>query len=144
MTEAVSPSVEWGVQNPAALIFAALVLSLGIRFVHSLLRAVRLTHESPGRYWRHVRDGFLGFHPDPKNADYWYTYLIGAFELVGYAIFIATNTLTPIGAWIGLKTVAQWNLWQEDRARFNLFLIGNLLVIAAAWLVLAPMVSVSE
>lgn len=143
MTEAVGPSVVWGVSNPAAFITAALALSLGIRFVHALLRALRLTHESPGKYLQHVRDGFLGFHPDPKNADYWYTYLIGSFELVGYAIFIATSTWTPIGAWIGLKTVAQWNLWQQDRARFNLFLVGNLLVIASAWLVLAPMVAVS-
>ena len=47
-----------------------------------------------------------------------------------------------IGAWIGVKTVAQWTVWKDDRAVFNLFLIGNLLVIGASVLFLSPYVTV--
>jgi len=38
-----------------------------------------------------------------------------------------------IGAWLGFKTVAKWRKWTEGRAEYNLFLIGNALVLFAAY-----------
>ena len=40
-----------------------------------------------------------------------------------------------------LKTVAQWKRWEDHRSVFNRFLIGNALVVALAFLCLAPKVS---
>jgi len=59
-----------------------------------------------------------------------------------YPPLIAHMDLAPIGAWITLKTVAQWGEWKTDRGTFNRFLLGNALVITAAiWL--ATMVHVT-
>lgn len=142
MDDLSGPTSNWHIGEPGRFVALALLLGLAVRLIHALLRALKLAHEDRTQsYWRHVWASFSGFHSDSASADYWYTYVIGCFELVGYSIFIAIGWWAPIGAWIGLKALAQWNLWQSDRARFNLFLVGNLLVIAAALLFLSPMVS---
>jgi hypothetical protein len=77
-----------------------------------------------------------------RVRDYFQNFFIGLFELAIYPPLIAHMDLAPIGAWITLKTVAQWGEWKTDRGTFNRFLIGNALVITAAiWL--ATMVHVT-
>src|SRR3569623_1149187 len=125
-------SKTWSIDDPAAYLLAVLVLSVLARGLHALLRAIRLSRilEPPPPYWLAVWLSFRGVPPKGSSfpADYWYTFVLGSFEMAAYPVLIATHSWTVIGAWIGLKTVAQWSAWNSDRATFNLFLIGNALV----------------
>ena len=67
------------------------------------------------------------------EPNFWYTALIGTAELAAYPVQMQTGSFTAIGAWIGLKTIAQWKVWQTDRSTFNLFLIGNILTLAGGY-----------
>lgn len=125
---------------------AALFLSLFVRACHSLLRAFKVyhTHVPSISYWGAVWQCFRGY-PDlgfKIHADYWYTFILGFAELAFYPVLIKAAAWTAIGAWVGLKSVAQWKVWADDRATFNLFLIGTVgnLILAFA---LAPMVGVT-
>ncbi len=75
-------------------------------------------------------------------SDYGYTFILGTLELSAYPILIAINAWTVIGAWIGLKALAQWKVWGSDRATFNLFLIGNAINVLIAFFVLTQFVTV--
>ncbi len=133
MGEFSGPPAAWTISDPIKFLATVLFLGVAIRLVHSVLRTIG--QSSPLKnFWARFWKSFGGFHNDPDDADYWYNWIIGLFELAGYAVFIATNSWAPIAAWIGLKAVAQWDLWRSHRKRFNLFLIGNLLVLAAALL----------
>ncbi len=139
-------SKAWSISAPGAYLVTVLGLSLLARVAHAFLRAIRLTHilEPPVTYWLAVWLSFKGVPPRGSKfpADYWYTFILGCFEMVAYPVLIATHSWTIIGAWIGLKTVAQWSAWKRDRATFNLFLIGNALVFSLAFAFLVPMVRV--
>jgi hypothetical protein len=78
-----------------------------------------------------------------RAKDYFQNFLIGLFELAVYPPLIAHMDLAPVGAWITLKTVAQWGEWKTNRGSFNRFLIGNALVIIAA-ICLATMVHITS
>lgn len=88
---------------------------------------------------------FAGFHGGSKDhSDYWFPAILGAFELGAYPVLMVTNGWTAIGAWIGLKTIPQWSVWDKNRAAFNRFLIGNALTLVVSILALAPFVTVSD
>ena len=134
------------VADPWCYLMIALGLSVLVRFSHCLLRSIKinLSPDSEGAYWGHVWQSFRGF-PDTNSknhADYWYTFILGFFELSIYPTLIAASAWTAIGAWFGLKTIAQWKVWSDDRAVFNLFLIGNLINLILAFVVLSPMVRI--
>jgi hypothetical protein len=139
-------SKAWSISHPVFYLLAVLGLSLLARAIHALLRAIRLSNilKPRLRYWRAVWLSIKGVPPrgSPLPADYWYTFVLGSFEMSAYPILIATHSWTVIGAWIGLKTVAQWSTWTSDRSTFNLFLIGNLLVFSLAYFALVRMVKV--
>ena len=61
--------------------------------------------------------------------------IVGTIELAIYPILISLGSWASIAAWIGLKTAAGWR-WQknEDRQGYTNFLLGNALVIGAAFL----------
>ncbi|HWM46373.1 MAG TPA: hypothetical protein VNR11_05600 [Xanthobacteraceae bacterium] len=130
-----------------------IVLALVVRIALSALRAPKLAYEAKGSfrtYFVMFFRTFSGFHPklpgsDPKGEglppDYWYPFFLGVLELTAYPILIAINAQTGIGAWIALKALAQWKVWAEDRAVFNLFLIGNAMNVLLAFLVLKQFVS---
>lgn len=131
------------------MLYTALVLSLSlaVRVAHTLLKAIRVIY--PPRdplltYRSAVCRGFMGLSlKEGGPHEYWYVFILGSFEMAAYPVLIATNFWTAVGAWIGLKTVAQWSTWTTDRTVFNLFLVGNLLVLASAYAFLAPLVEVS-
>lgn len=138
----------WEVVHPLGYAGAVVLLSLAVRAAHSLLKAIRLRHAldepRPG-YWSLA---WICFHGVPSQgdrrfpADYWYTFILGTMELATYPVLIATGAWAVIGAWIGLKTIAQWSVWTSDRATFNLFLIGNGTVVICAFFFLTPLVHV--
>jgi hypothetical protein len=66
---------------------------------------------------------------DAVRSDFWLPTILGSLELVSYPVLLQIGSWTAIGAWIGFKTVAQWNVWTKNRSQFNRYLIGNALVV---------------
>ncbi|HUC61251.1 MAG TPA: hypothetical protein VMF53_04780 [Alphaproteobacteria bacterium] len=69
--------------------------------------------------------------------------ILGTIELATFPVLMAVGAWEAIGAYIGLKTIAQWHHWKEDRAPFNRYLVGNALVLILSLLCLEPHVVLS-
>jgi hypothetical protein len=140
--------LDWSVPNLGQFLLAVLVASIAARIFHAALRAIKLAFDS-GWSWRRYglmfRRSLIGFHPAENgrapSTDYGYTFILGTIELLAYPILAATGAWTAIGAWIGLKALAQWGQWKEDRSVFNLFLIGNAVNVLISVVLLARFVS---
>lgn len=122
-----------------------LIFSLLIRAFLASLRALKRNGEIREPFLECAWGIFLGFpmgqtDEDIKKADHWCNYILGLIELSGYSILMAANEWKIIGAWLGFKTLAQWNVWKDDRTTFNRFLIGNAIVVIVAFIFLAPLV----
>lgn len=140
----------WQITNACKYVALVFLLSLIIRGIISCLRALELAHRGDGTFGEfrvHVWHSFRGFHPrgawsEGKDyySDYWLPFIIGWLELAAYPIIMATGTWEIIGAWIGLKTLAQWRVWGENRSVFNRYLIGSALPVLAANLCLVDLV----
>lgn len=120
-------------------IILAFALSLVVRGSISLHRAWEISHLTGTSFSKAWCCSFWGSFPKPikdgkqdKHSDYWAPFVLGWIELLAYPIFMALNAWTVIGAWIGLKTLAQWNAWTENRNPFNRYLIGNALIVSFA------------
>jgi hypothetical protein len=129
-----------------------LICAVGIRVFMSLLRTAILVYPATKDLYRKPKGDvffrlkgrflYLWLWEDVFSAiasarvkDYGQNFIVGLFELAVFPVLISHMDFVPIGAWIGLKTVAQWGEWKTDRGTFNRFLIGNALVISAAiWL----------
>jgi hypothetical protein len=58
------------------------------------------------------------------------TLYLGICERASYTAAIMLGASTWIGVWLAVKVAAQWKRWQgEERALYNVFLIGNILSI---------------
>lgn len=109
--------LNWSVPNPCRFLLAVLIASIAVRVVHAALRAIKLAFDA-GWSWRGYREKFLrclvGFHREGNGSaratDYGYTFILGTIELSCYPILIAIGAWTPIGAWIGLKALAQYSV----------------------------------
>ena len=56
--------------------------------------------------------------------------VLGVLERASITTAVLAGAPSWIGVWLAIKVAAQWNHWQdENRASFNVFLIGNLLSI---------------
>lgn len=62
----------------------------------------------------------------------WHPYVLGFIELWAYPVFMKYQRMDYIYLYIGLKTVSQFELWKNKRRAFNVFLIGNIIVICFA------------
>jgi hypothetical protein len=143
---------QWVIGSPWCYIAAVLIAAAMIRVFLSAIRSLKQAHERNGSwaiYLRMMRLNLRGLHPKTEDgkpspySDYWYTFILGALELAAYPILIVMNAWIVIGAWIGLKALAQWEVWAKDRATFNLFLIGNALNVFVAFLFLTKFVTAS-
>ena len=134
----------WSVTDPLLFVFLAFVMALVVRLLSSLLRAIEIACHPGNPYWPSVWESFRGVDPDPKKADYWFPYILGVLEFIGYPVLMAVGAWTFIGAWLGFKTVAQWKYWGEHRPAFNRFLILNAFVVFLALTVLTPYVRVAN
>ena len=95
--------------------------------------------------WLHrAKSSFRGFGGPPEISasvnDYWLPTIIGIAELMSYPVFLATDNITVIGAWIAIKTAGQWRVWEKSRTAFNRFLVGNILVLFVSYFCLAKYV----
>jgi hypothetical protein len=125
------------------------VLQLCVRLYMSFLSALFLwrTATTDERFWRIFKDKrfwrlfrytFFGWHRGSYTdikSDLWYPFILGLIEIHSYPVLMVVHTWTAIGAWIGLKTVAQWQRWTVDRLLFQRYLIGTALVLVLSlWL----------
>ena len=86
--------------------------------------------------WPYLAKG--GVSGKPKRT---LTVSLGICERVSYTAAILLGAPTWIGVWLAIKVAAQWHRWQgEERATYNVFLIGNILSIffglVGAWIAL--------
>jgi hypothetical protein len=80
--------------------------------------------------------------PD-KLADVWSPTLVGISESIMYPTAILIGKAEFIAVWLAVKVAGQWVRWagegrndaeaNEGRRRFNRFLVGNALIILAAF-----------
>ena len=154
--------LKWSISNPWCYVGYVLAVAVAVRIVLSLLRAFKYANEDKhanedGRphfgklYWLTLK----GFHPPVRvktsegeekvrdvRSDHLSAFVLGLLELATYPVLIAINQWPLIGAWITLKTLAQWSEWQRDRGVFNLFLIGTVVNVLVAALALTQFVAV--
>jgi hypothetical protein len=125
-------------------VFLTLTLSLLVRILSSLLKALEQylrslnADDSPQKasFGQLFRTSFKGFGAtDSGIDDYWFPFLIGWFELSLFPILMRSKAWEFIGAWLALKTLAQWETWNKNRPAFNRFLIGTAAVVTLSFLV---------
>ncbi len=133
----------WTINNIPAFLFLVLILSLFIRVISCLLRAIENKSSTNSSFRAEFVESFLGIGPDSKKVDYWHAFLLGCLEFSCYPILMATNAWTVIGAWLGFKTLAQWKHWTDYRPAFNRFLICNALVLILSLLIMVRFVKVT-
>jgi hypothetical protein len=128
----------------------ALFLTLFIRLIMSLLNAWEYRWVWGRSFWSAVGRYFGGLHRtdnpaiDRIRSDFWLPTILGFLELITYPVLLQLGSWTVIGAWIGFKTVAQWNVWTSSRSQFNRYLIGNALVVLLSIVFLVQYVVVNQ
>ena len=121
-----------------------MLLSASIRVLLTFFRGFQLVHENDEgirEFIRYFARIFLGLShsgvdkklkPEEKErarGDYLTAYVLGVIELAAFPFLFAAELYVYVGAWIGLKVVAQYKHWTEDRGSFTGFLVGNALVL---------------
>lgn len=117
MTGLSFPTTWWG------LAIWALGVSLGIRVFLSFLRGL----ENPKDFSARFAAAMGGKH------DHWNAFVLGSLELFSYPVLFHSGSPEYVGAWVGLKTLAGWKQWSEDRKHYTVFLIGNAFVLIASY-----------
>jgi len=120
--------VDLGSLDPIRVLIGFLVSSVGGAIVLWVLvdRAA----------WPYLAKG--GVSGKPKRI---LTVPLGICERASYTAAILLGAPTWIGVWLAIKVAARWHRWQgEERATYNVFLIGNILSIffglVGAWIAL--------
>jgi hypothetical protein len=136
--------------NPGYYFVTILIFSTVIRIIMNVFKmlAVKLGEadvknekgkiiESFSNKWSHWKTfwilfGTCGNHH--KLDDFFLPTILGLFELVFFSIVIKINRLEIIAFWLTIKTAAQWNRWQISRTPYMRFLLGNVLMLFAAFI----------
>lgn len=128
----------WAVPNPCVYVISVVLGALYVRVVLAILWTI---DEKASKQWLKETSWvifcrrFWGQRSDDQQSDHWHPFVLGLLELFVAPVFIFTGAWVPIGGWLTLKTVAQWDAWKTSRHMFNRFLIGNaLLLIWAYWM----------
>lgn len=107
------------------LVLAAVVVSMLVRAFMALLRGLEPVE---GKSRRTVfADSLLG-----RGNDYWTAFVLGILEFSAYVVCLNGSIPKYIGAWIVLKALPHIGHKGSGLA-YNRFLIGNLLIVAAAY-----------
>ena len=88
--------------------------------------------------WPYIAKGLKNNIGKPQRV---LTLPLGICERASYTAAILLGAPGWIGVWLAIKVAAQWHRWQgEERATYNVFLIGNILSIffgiLGAWIAL--------
>lgn len=133
----------WGIVHPLSYILSAVAWSLCIRAALAFIRALKPGRPGySGRFlYKRGWHKLIGLFLWSWVKELWpsRTYdldptILGTLELLAYPVLMKLEAWPVIGAWLGFKTVAQWDAWRTGRAEYNQFLIGNALVLAASLL----------
>ena len=119
----------------ALFLVGVLICSVAVRAAIATVKALKPWPQ--GRWRRRWWECFRiapGFDLDPT--------ILGTLELLAYPVLMSVQAWPVIGAWLGFKTLAQWDAWKQGRAQYNQFLIGNALVVMLSF-VLAHLVRVN-
>jgi hypothetical protein len=130
------PIGTWKIDKILLYLVVAFLLCLVVRVITSSLKALEQEKLTFSNFKSSFIEYFLGYSPKKEMADYWLAFILGFVEMTCYPVLMATKNWNFIGAWLGFKTVAQWNVWKDKRAAFNRFLIGNALVLIFAALIM--------
>jgi hypothetical protein len=131
----------WSVPDSAWVSYVCAVLACGliIRLVQTWLWTLEKSDQRifSSQFWmKKFVPRFLGrrIWPFREMSDYWHPSVLGFLELLVFPVLMTVGAWTAIGAWFTLKTVAQWENWKTSRHMFNRFLIGNALLLIAAYI----------
>jgi hypothetical protein len=130
----------WQVQSYLAYVACAAGATLVVRMLLSAITAAEsywkslevhsVAWDPPASYISRVTLRFAGIRREGDiGPDYWLNSILGLLELLAFPILLALGAWIPVGSWLTLKTVAQWESWKAHRTVFNRFLIGNALVL---------------
>lgn len=64
--------------------------------------------------------------------------ILGILERISYTSAMLIGQPEWIGVWLVLKISSQWGVWKDERYKYNIFLIGNLLSVmfgVLGWLI---------
>jgi hypothetical protein len=117
---------------PCGFYVSVIVASLLVRAMVCLLRAWQFSfRSSPERrfgtiFWENFR-GQVRENPD--ESDYLLPFFVGTLELVAFPYLMHEGQWAVIGAWLGFKTLAQFEQWKKERNNFNRFLLSTAVVI---------------
>jgi len=92
------------------------------------------TDKQKDSFWKRILISFIGFSKKEKHPDLWYSTILGTIESFVFPVLMKAELFSAIGAWIALKTVSQWKLWDENRSVFGRFLIAHSLLLLICFL----------
>src|SRR5690606_7954703 len=122
--------------SPVCYFLVALLLALAVRLVLGLLKCYELATTIPEvRYGTALGRMFIGLSATDKppadggegTGDYLAPLVLGYLELLTYPVLMRGGYWLYVGAWVSLKTLAQYTHWVKNRSMFNRFLIGTAL-----------------
>ncbi len=117
------------------------VLSLVVRAVISVFKAwmLAISEKLNGCPFKNFWDVFLDKNIliKIKEKDYFLPFLIGFLEMSFCPYLMSIQRWDAIGAWLSLKTVAQFTRWGKDRNVFQRFLLGNILILLFSFFILS-------
>ena len=117
----------WSIQHPWRYVLYTALLSLAVRGLSSVLKALEVSR--PSEFVKDALEIFGGFSKHNTMRDYWFSFLLGWAEIASFAVLMRTGAWLLIGAWLTFKTLGQWQHWTQHRPAFNRFLIGNAAVL---------------
>ncbi len=115
----------WVIPRPISYALLAFGGACLARLTLSVLRAWAATSNSR----RVFIDGLRGRSTVQDVGDGGAPFVLGFLELLAYPVLIRLGAWAFIGAWLSLKTLAQWKGWSTERGHYNRFLVGNAIVL---------------
>ena len=121
-----------GVHAPAWYFYPLVIVgSLSVRAIVCALRAWEITFRFWGRQFGTVFcEHFKGrVWENPIESDYCLPLYVGTLELFAFPFLMQQGAWSVLGAWVGFKTIAQFEAWTRDRNAFNRYLLSTAVVI---------------
>jgi len=121
----------WWLYAVCFVFFQVVIRTFLLAFKTAFMRTQEKNQE--GR-WKIFWALFFSRRESPEENDYYLPVFLGTIEQIFYPFFIIMGRWDFIGAWIGIKTAAQWTHWKEHRHVYMRFLVGNALVVLASFI----------
>ena len=127
-------SFTWGIVISSFVIRSILCLTKAIECAQGGLDTDKGSLSNNFGFWKALGLSFISSARSKNLDDYFLPLFVGIFELIILPILMYSNRYDVIGAWITIKTLGQWKKWGKSRTTYNRFILGNLLVILASFI----------